>query len=135
MVNKYLNDNGLSFFWDKIKSTFVKQQLGKGLSSNDYTDSDKAKIDKAVSADDVLTKTNTTAFTPTTDYQPATKRYVDNKLGESGFVPLARKINGYTLESDVELHGDDIIYINAKTGATFKLGVDNGGLYYEEVTL
>ena len=28
--------------------------------------------------DDVLTKTNTSSFTPTGDYQPATKKYVDN---------------------------------------------------------
>lgn len=30
--------------------------------------------------DDVLTKTNTSSFTPTGDYQPATKKYVDDKL-------------------------------------------------------
>ena len=29
--------------------------------------------------DDVLTKTNTSSFTPTGDYQPATKKYVDDK--------------------------------------------------------
>lgn len=29
--------------------------------------------------DDVLTKTNTSSFTPTSDYQPATKKYVDDK--------------------------------------------------------
>jgi hypothetical protein len=30
--------------------------------------------------DDVLTKTNTSSFTPTGDYQPATKKYVDDKV-------------------------------------------------------
>ncbi len=30
---------------------------------------------------DVLTKTNTTEFTPTGDYNPATKKYVDDKVG------------------------------------------------------
>ena len=30
----------------------------------------------------VLTKTNTTAFTPTENYHPATKKYVDDKTGE-----------------------------------------------------
>ena len=29
---------------------------------------------------DVLTKTNTASFTPTSDYHPATKRYVDNSI-------------------------------------------------------
>lgn len=30
---------------------------------------------------DVLTKTNTTAYTPTSDYNPATKKYVDDQVG------------------------------------------------------
>lgn len=30
-----------------------------------------------------LLKDNTTAFTPTTDYQPATKKYVDDNAGVS----------------------------------------------------
>ena len=33
---------------------------------------------KKANSSDVLTKTNTTAFTPTADYQPATKKYVDD---------------------------------------------------------
>lgn len=32
-----------------------------------------------VGSSDVLTKTNTAAYTPTNDYQPATKKYVDDK--------------------------------------------------------
>lgn len=32
---------------------------------------------------DVLTKTNTTSYTPTADYHPATKKYVDDNLGGS----------------------------------------------------
>ena len=39
------------------------------------SDSTKANVS------DVLTKTNTTAFTPTADYQPATKKYVDDHSG------------------------------------------------------
>lgn len=31
--------------------------------------------------DDVLTKTNTTSYTPTGDYNPATKKYVDDQVG------------------------------------------------------
>lgn len=33
-----------------------------------------------VTKNDVLTKTNTTAFTPTGNYQPATKKYVDDSV-------------------------------------------------------
>lgn len=35
-------------------------------------------VTKKADSDQVLTKTNTTAFTPTADYQPATKKYVDD---------------------------------------------------------
>lgn len=39
---------------------------------------------------DVLTKTNTSSFTPTGDYQPATKKYVDDKI-------LVRNVDGTIL--------------------------------------
>lgn len=37
-------------------------------------------VTKKVSAEQVLTKTNTIAFTPTADYHPTTKKYVDDKV-------------------------------------------------------
>ena len=72
-----------------IDDNKVDKVTGKGLSKNDFTDDYKAKLDNldtnisetlAGKADktEVLTKTNTTAFTPTGDYQPATKKYVDD---------------------------------------------------------
>lgn len=36
-------------------------------------------VKELVGSSDVLTKTNTSSFTPTGDYQPATKKYVDDK--------------------------------------------------------
>lgn len=45
LADSFLNKTGLSFFWDKLKSYFVAQEDGKTLSSNDYTDEDKAKLD------------------------------------------------------------------------------------------
>ena len=73
----------------------VDKVTGKGLSKNDFTDDYKAKLDNldtnisetlAGKADktEVLTKTNTTAFTPTADYQPATKKYVDDLASNKG---------------------------------------------------
>ena len=38
----------------------------------------KHKLSEKANSSDVLTKTNTSEFTPTADYQPATKKYVDN---------------------------------------------------------
>ena len=40
----YLDNNGLLYLWNKIKSTFVKQVSGKGLSTNDYTTAEKDKL-------------------------------------------------------------------------------------------
>lgn len=41
---KYLDENGLLYLWNKVKSTFVKQESGKGLSTNDYTTAEKTKL-------------------------------------------------------------------------------------------
>lgn len=45
MANKkYLDDNGLLYFWGKIKGAFVSKENGKGLSTNDYTTNEKNKL-------------------------------------------------------------------------------------------
>lgn len=43
-MEKYLDQNGLLYLWNKIKSLFVAKEEGKGLSANDYTDADKTKL-------------------------------------------------------------------------------------------
>ena len=60
-MSKYLDNTGLSYFWQKIKNTFVKQEVGKQLSSNDFTDEEKQKLaslsnDIIITADDGITK-------------------------------------------------------------------------------
>ena len=42
------------------------------------------KLTEKANTSDVLLKTNTTEFTPTTDYQPATKKYVDDAISSGG---------------------------------------------------
>ena len=42
---KTLDQSGLQYLWGKIKSAFVAQENGKGLSSNDYTTADKNKLE------------------------------------------------------------------------------------------
>lgn len=41
---KYLDDNGLLYFWQKIEGKFVEKETGKGLSTNDYTTAEKTKL-------------------------------------------------------------------------------------------
>lgn len=66
-----------------------------------------SSVKSKANASAVLSKTNTDAFTPTADYQPATKRYVDLNV-ISGGVPQTRTINGYPLTSDVLLKAADV---------------------------
>lgn len=41
---KYLDLDGLSYFWDKITGKFVAKETGKGLSTNDFTTAEKNKL-------------------------------------------------------------------------------------------
>lgn len=41
---KFLDENGLLYLWGKLKNLFVAKEEGKGLSSNDFTDKDVAKL-------------------------------------------------------------------------------------------
>lgn len=44
MANKFLSYDGLLYFWQRLKSYFVKQEPGKGLSSSDFTQQEKQKL-------------------------------------------------------------------------------------------
>ena len=44
MANKYLDENGLLYFWSKIKAAFVQKDGDKVLSTNDYTTAEKNKL-------------------------------------------------------------------------------------------
>ena len=42
---KYLNETGLAYFFEKLKQIFVRQETGKTLTTNDFTNADKTKLD------------------------------------------------------------------------------------------
>ena len=44
MALKYVNPDGLLYFWQKILNKFIAKEAGKGLSSNDYTTAEKEKL-------------------------------------------------------------------------------------------
>ncbi len=44
MAKNVLDQNGLLYFWQKIKNIFVAKETGKGLSTNDYTTEEKQKL-------------------------------------------------------------------------------------------
>ncbi len=63
----------------------VDKTEGKQLSTNDYTNEEKALVAKVNDKADkvnVIEKNSTTAFTPTMDTHPANKKYVDDTVNE-----------------------------------------------------
>lgn len=47
MAKKYLDENGLLYFWGKLKGYFQAKEAGKGLSTNDLTATLKTNYDAA----------------------------------------------------------------------------------------
>lgn len=66
MANKFLDQNGLLYFWQKIVNKFVAKESGKGLSEANFTVDEKNKllnIEKGANkttVEDVLTSTSRT---------------------------------------------------------------------------
>lgn len=42
--NEFLSKTGLQYFFGRLKTIFVQQESGKGLSTNDYTTAEKTKL-------------------------------------------------------------------------------------------
>ena len=69
-------------------ATKVDKVEGKGLSTNDFNDDYKGKLDalnqnlsnKASCSSVLMTIVPNNPFTPKTDYHPATKKYVDDSV-------------------------------------------------------
>ena len=52
----------------------------------------KHKLSEKANSSDILTKTNTSEFTPTADYQPATKKYVDDSVSSVGSGDMLKSV-------------------------------------------
>lgn len=90
---KYLDENGLLYFWQKIINKFVAKESGKGLSTNDYTTTEKNKLSGIANGAEAnvieSVKVNGTALPVTSkavnivDMQGATS----SAAGKAGLVP------------------------------------------------
>ena len=130
----------------------------KVLSDNNFTDAhvsqlsevyplrhshaNKALLDAITSTDiagwnggNYLSKTNTTAFTPSAPYHPATMKYVQDTVVSIGSADMQKSVYDTTNKStDIYEYADNVrIMTDASTGKRYILGVDAGGLYYKEV--
>lgn len=70
-IKEYASDSNTLLIWFTLDNTEVYLTINN---QGNYTTSYKNYLTK----DDVLTKTNSTEYTPTSDYHPATKKYVDD---------------------------------------------------------
>lgn len=70
---------------------------------------DVSAAKELVGSSDVLTKTNTNAFTPTSDYQPATKKYVDTAI----YGKIINTDSG-TISNDLIANGTNLTGVDAE---------------------
>lgn len=70
---KYLDENGLLYYHNKIKTIFQEQEPGKGLSTNDYTTAEKNKLAGIASGAEVNVQSDWSQTTTTAD------DYIKNK--------------------------------------------------------
>lgn len=95
MANKYLDNNGLSYLWQKIKSqltTKVDKVDGKGLSTNDYTTAEKTKLAGIAEGANKITVDSALNSTST---NPVQNKVINTALGNK-----VDKISGKGLSSN-----------------------------------
>ena len=81
MANKFIDNNGLSYFWTKIKALFagkVDKVDGKGLSTNDYTDAEQTKLNGIEAG---ANKTTVDSALSTSSTNPVQNKVINTALG------------------------------------------------------
>lgn len=111
--NKFLDLNVLAYFKDKNDDTYVSQVSGKGLSTNDFTDAYKNKVDAADEKSSAAVEGSTGNYT----IKKATSSTV-------GGVMVGDTINDTTNYTKVKIDANGAIYyanapgMEAATGST-----------------
>lgn len=112
--NKYLDSNGLLYFWQKIKNTFatktalddkVDKVSGKGLSANDFTTTLKNKLDGIASGAEVNVQSDWNQTTTTADdyiKNKPTIPSVDSSLSSTSANPVQNKVINTALGNKVD---------------------------------
>lgn len=116
---KFLDLTGLQYFWGKVKPSIdskVEKVDGKGLSTNDFTDALKTKLEG-------LENTIVDAALDTNSSNAVANKAVATAIEElnNGKVSTSRTINGKALTADVTLTAEDVAAVAAS-----KVGVANG---------
>lgn len=72
---KYLNQEGLAYFFTRLKEIFAAREEGKGLSTNDFTDALKERLEELDPEEiivdaDAMTDTQIDEIIASADAQP-----------------------------------------------------------------
>ncbi len=99
-----------AYLAEKIYDIFVRKQFGKGLSENDYTDEEKAKLSGiAEGANRTITDTALSAASGNPVQNKVVKAEADRLQGEiNQKVPSSRTVNGHALTGNVSLNAADV---------------------------
>ena len=90
-------------YTDEVAETKVDVVSGKGLSTNDYTTSEKTKL---AGIDEGANKTTVDSALSSTSTNPVQNKIVNSAL--SGKVPTSRTVNGKALSSNITLSASDV---------------------------
>ena len=151
MANKFLDQNGLLYFWQKIVNKFVAKETGKGLSTNDFTNELKTKLDgiakgaNKTTVEDVLTSTSTTNALSAnqgkvlSDKIETVKTEIEDKLSKKinsdivgqplGVASLG--VDGKVPSTQLPSYVDDVVEGYAKTSTSDSGVVTVDGFYKE----
>lgn len=99
-----------AYLAEKIYAIFVKKQFGKGLSENDYTNEEKAKLSGiAEGADKTITDPALSATSANPIQNKAVKAEADRLQEEiNKKVPSSRTVNGHALTANINLTAADV---------------------------
>ena len=109
MANKLIDSTILNYFKQQLDKLFVKQVSGKGLSTNDYTTSEKNKLGAIASGAQVnvieSVSVNGTALSVTSKAVNVTVPTKTSQLtNDSSYVTssgLSSTLSGYAMKSDI----------------------------------
>lgn len=109
---KYLDDNGLIYFWSKIKTLFVQKDGNKVLSTNDFTNTLKTKLEGLNNYEPVTTTVN--------GLMTAVDKIKLNAFGEASTYALKTDITGlYKYKGSVNTASD--LPNNASVGDVYNI--------------
>lgn len=120
-----------AYLAETIYKLFVRKVFGKGLSENDYTDEEKAKLSGiAEGANRTVTDTALSATSANPIQNKAVKAEADRLQGEiERKVPLCRTINGYALTGDINLTAADV---GADAGGSAESALQSAKAYADQ---